>query len=93
MAGKDKEPDDLGGIASDALVNVEAQEVLDDTDMVKIKFNGMGTDVLETTMKIGDVERFEVRARCVGIGKEEMADGHVREYRKMKVESVKVVPS
>jgi len=82
--------DDLGDIASGTLEGVEVQEMLDGTDMVKIKFVGMSTDVVEDTMKIGDEEFFLVRARCVGVGSEEMADGHVRQFRKMRVESVKI---
>lgn len=86
----DQQEHDLGDVAQDALDGLEEQEVLDGTDFTKIKFVGMSTDVVEDTLKIGDVEYFVVRARCVGTGTEEMADGHQRQYRKMKVESVKV---
>lgn len=86
---KDQE-EDLGDVASGALDGVESQEVLEGTDYTKIKFVGMSTDLLEDTLKIGDVEHFVVKARCVGVGTEEMADGHLRNYRKMKVESVSI---
>lgn len=85
-----KQEEDLGDIADGTLDGVEVQEVLDGTDMVKVKFVGMSADVVEDTMKIGDTELFLVRARCVGVGTEEMTDGHVRQVRKMKVESVKL---
>ena len=72
------------------VVHMPGQEPLDNTDYTKVKFLGVSMDALDEEFKIGDEAEFIVRARCKGIGEDEMADGHTREFAKMKVSSVKL---
>lgn len=75
-------------MSDDNVTQLPGQEPLDGTDYVKVKFVGMSLDALDEDFKIGDEVEFVVRARCKGHGEEEMADGHTREFAKMKVNSV-----
>lgn len=81
--------DDLGNVAGEALAGAETQEVLDDTDYIKVKFVGMSFDSLDDEIKIGDEMTFLVRARCIGTAVEaRKTDGALRNIVKMDVQSV-----
>jgi hypothetical protein len=84
---------DLGAAAGAALAAVpdhdgSAIEPLEGTDYTKVKFVGVAFDELENAPKIGDELAFNVRGRCVGVGEEQMADGHIRKTAKIKTFSV-----
>lgn len=82
----------LGDAAKSALATIGddhgAQGELDGMDYTKVRFVGVQFDALETEVKMNDEMTFQVRGRVVGIGDEVMADGHIRHYAKVKVESV-----
>lgn len=89
MTDPDNPIDDLGDIAGEALSGAETQEVLDDTDFMKVKFVGMAFDSLDQEIEIGDEMVFRVRARCIGVGQEaRKSDGAIRNLAKMDVQSV-----
>lgn len=66
----------------------DGQDSLPGTDYTKVKFVGMALDALDADVVIGDELVFAVRARCVGVGDDEVKDGLVRHVAKMKVSSV-----
>lgn len=89
------EPVSLGAAAQEALGNLGGseyagtQEVLEDTDYLKVKFVGMSFDSLDKGIKIGDEQTFTVRARCIGTAEEaSKVDGQIRHIAKMDVQSV-----
>ena len=62
---------------------------LENDDMTKVKFLGMAKNSLDgEDLKIGTDATFIVHARCVGVGEDEMADGHTRSFVKMRVEDI-----
>lgn len=65
-----------------------AQAQLEGTDYVKVRFVGVQYDALEEAPAMGSEMQFLVKGRVVGHGEEEMADGHLRKYAKVKVSSV-----
>lgn len=78
------------GVAGVTVSNQDGLPELEDGDVLKVKFVGMSTELVQSAFAIGAHTRFAVTARCVGIGEEELADGHVRRFAKMKVETVAV---
>lgn len=85
----DEYDDDLAGAATASLSGVEPdQDMLEGTDTLKVKFVGVQYDSLDFDLEIGQEMSFIVEGRVVGVGTEEMADGHRREYAKFKVRSV-----
>lgn len=66
-----------------------SEQPLDGTDYAKVKFVGMAFDDLDRQIGIGDELVLSVRARCVGVGQEQMHDG-VRRIVKMRTTSVVV---
>jgi hypothetical protein len=93
-AGEKKggEPVSLASVAAGVVDEMAdgTSDTLDGTDFTKIKFVGMSADLVEESIKIGSEVTFTVKSRCVGIGEEELADGHIRDFRKMHVVSVVV---
>ena len=92
---KDEEsgPVSLADAASSSLSAVAdmdgaAQAELEGTDYTKVRFVGVQYDALETTPSIGTEMEFVVKGRVVGHGEEQMSDGHLRKYAKVKVSSV-----
>lgn len=84
-------PVDLASAATDALDAVGggdgAQGVLDGTNLAKVKFNGMGFEATEVPGLKEEVE-FRVKGTVVDVGQRVMADGHIRDYATVQVESV-----
>lgn len=78
-------------MTTDTTEHVTGQDALDGTDYTKVKFVGMALDALDQDIDIGDELEFRVRARCVGVGDDEMNGGMVRHAAKMKVSSVVVL--
>ena len=67
----------------------DGQQALEGMDRTtKVKFVGVQYDSLKTEFPLGDEVEFKVRGRVVGIGDEEMKDGHIRHVVKVDVESV-----
>ena len=62
--------------------------MLEGMDYGKIKFVGVQYDTLEDLPSIGEEVTFLVKGKVVGRGEEAMADGHIRNQAKVKVESV-----
>lgn len=92
MAEK-KGPVSLAEAAGSTLADAEefdggAQAALEGTDYVKVRFVGVQYDALEDAPPMGSEMEFLVKGRVVGHGEEEMADGHLRKYAKVKVSSV-----
>ena len=58
------------------------------TDYTRVKFVGTRYDTLVQDLKIGQELEFKVRGRVVGVGDEEMKDGHVGHQVKLKVDGV-----
>lgn len=68
-----------------------AQETLEGTDYLKVRFVGMSMDSLDDEISLGDELTFIVRARCVGEGTDlAKTDGHKRKFVKMDVQSVTI---
>lgn len=68
-----------------------AQETLDGTEYLKVRFVGMSMDSLDDEIGLGDELTFIVRARCVGEGTDlAKTDGHKRRFVKMDVQSVTI---
>lgn len=89
------EPVRLGDAAQSALSDLSdgeyagTQDVLADTDFLKVRFVGMSFDSLDKSVKIGDEMTFLVRARCIGTAEEaSKQDGSIRHIAKMDVQSV-----
>lgn len=89
------DPVALGDAAQEALADLAGgefagtQDVLEDTDYLKVRFVGMAFDSLEKDIRIGDEKTFLVRARCIGTAEEaSKQDGSIRHIAKMDVQSV-----
>lgn len=85
----------LGEAAASAFGDLEsiggAQEALDGTEYLKVRFVGMSMDSLDDEIGLGDELTFVVRARCVGEGTDlAKTDGHKRRFVKMDVQSVTI---
>lgn len=65
-----------------------ADPQLEGMDYAKVRFVGVQYDTLEDTPKMGEEVTFIVRGKVVGHGEEMMADGHIRQFAKVKVSSV-----
>lgn len=61
------------------------EEPLEGMEYVKAHFVGMGYDSLEAAPAIGDELTFTVKARCRGVGDEEMKTGAIRTVAKFEV--------
>lgn len=92
---EENDPTMLGDAATEALNDLAAdgysatQDVLEETDYLKVRFVGMSFDSLDKNIKIGDEMTFTVRARCVGTAEEaSKVDGQIRHIAKMDVQSV-----
>lgn len=93
---KDKEqsgPVSLAEAATATLGDAEqydgaAQSELEGMDYTKVRFVGVQYDSLEKQPAMGTEMEFLVKGRVVGHGEEEMSDGHLRKYAKVKVSSV-----
>ena len=88
-----REPVSLADAASSALGGIAdedgaAQPELEGMDYTKVRFVGVSYDALETAPEMGTEMEFVVRGRVTGHGEEEMADGHIRKFAKVKVSSV-----
>lgn len=89
----DNDPVGLADTASAALASVgdedgASQAELEGMDYTKVRFVGVQFDSLETKPQIGDQMQFMVKGRVTGTGDEQMADGLVRHFAKVKVSSV-----
>jgi hypothetical protein len=67
---------------------VTQSESLPGTDHTKFRFVGVKYESLSKDFKLGDSHEFTVRGRIVGVGDEEMKDGHIGHVVKLEVTSV-----
>lgn len=91
-AAEKNPPIRLGEAAASAISSDPTQgalEGMEDEDVTKVKFLGMAKNSLDgEDLRIGDKATFLVHARCVGVGEDEMADGHRRQFVKMAVQEI-----
>lgn len=88
----DQMDDALSDAATRALGDAGEQDSLDGLNLPLVKFVGMSYESTEVPDLKAEVE-FLVRGTVVGEGREVMADGHIREFRKVKVRDVIASPA
>lgn len=95
MVDDTNEPISLGDAAQAGLAAIgdgaqqdAEQGALEGMDYTKVSFVGVQFDALETDVKIGDELVFLVKGQVRSVGDDQMADGHVRHFAKVKVDSV-----